>query len=437
MTIQILMPALSPTMEEGKLAKWLVKVGDTVKSGDIIAEIETDKATMEFETIDEGVVAELLVAEGTEGVAVNTPIAVLREEGEAAGAAPAAKPAASAPPAAKVEAAPAPAPQPAAAPAAALAAAEAGERVFASPLARRIAKDAGLDLAGIAGTGPRGRIVKADVEKAAASPRPAAKAAPAAEAPKAASPAPEKPAAPKQSPKQPSAPVQAQEGDTAIPLDGMRRTVAKRMVESVQEAPHFYLTVDCELDRLLKLRTELNAKAGDVKISVNDMIVKACALALVKVPGVNASWSDDAILRHAHADVAIAVALDGGLITPIVWKAETKGLAQIARETKDLAERAKTKKLKPQEYQGGGFTVSNLGMFGIKHFTGIINLPHAAILAVGAGEKRPVVRGDELAIATVMTVTMSCDHRVVDGALGAQFLAAFKALVEDPITMLL
>jgi pyruvate dehydrogenase E2 component (dihydrolipoamide acetyltransferase) len=432
MSIDILMPALSPTMEEGTLAKWHVKVGDTVKSGDVIAEIETDKATMEVEAVDEGSVQELLVAEGTEGVKVNAPIARLSGDGEAA--APSA-PKAEAPKAdePKADAKSAPAPEPkaepvaAAAPAAVAKAADGG-RIFASPLARRIAQQKGLDLAGMKGSGPHGRIVKADVESA----QPGhAKAPAAAGQPQAAA----------------SAPRQAQSLEQMgiapgsydlIPLDGMRKTVARRMTDSFRDVPHFPLTIDIELDALLAARTKINAmleKSGG-KVSVNDMVIKAAAVALMQVPEANASYTPDGIAMHHHADIAMAVAVPGGLITPIIRSAETKGLAAIAAEAKDLAERARTKKLKPEEFQGGTFSVSNLGMFGIKSFASIINEPQGAILSVGVGEKRPVVRGNELAIATVMTVTLTCDHRVVDGATGARWLAAFKPLIEDPITMI-
>ena len=426
MAIEILMPALSPTMTEGKLAKWLVKEGATIKSGDVIAEIETDKATMEVEAVDEGTLAKILVPEGTDNVAVNTVIALVAAEGEdvSAAAAPKAAPAAApAAPAAAVASAPVAAPAAAAAPAPVAG----GTRVFASPLAKRIAKTSGIDLAAVKGSGPHGRIVKADVEAAAKAPK-------AAPAPVAAA-APAAVAAPAPAPKPAVFPFP--EGSfTAVPNDGMRKTVAKRLTEAKSTIPHFYLTIDCELDALLELRGQLNAKSP-AKISVNDFIVRASALALKKVPAANATWTDEAILRHKHADVAVAVAIDGGLITPIVFNAEGKGLAAIAAETKDLAERARGRKLKPAEYQGGTFSISNLGMFGIKEFAAVINPPHGAILAIGAGEKRPVVKGGALAVATVMTVTLSCDHRVVDGAVGAEFLAAFKGLIEDPITMML
>ena len=425
MAIEILMPALSPTMTEGKLAKWLVKEGDTIASGDVIAEIETDKATMEVEAVDEGTIAKILVPEGTDNVAVNTVIALVAEEGEDVAAAASAAPkaaAASAP--APTPAAEAPAPAAAPVPAPGPTAAPAAGRIFASPLAKRIAKTEGVDLATVTGSGPRGRIVKADVEAAAKAPKPVA-----------AAPAPAPVAASAAAAKAPVFPFP--EGSfEAIPNDGMRKTVAKRLTEAKSTIPHFYLTIDCELDALLALRTQLNAKSP-VKISVNDFILRASALALKKVPAANATWTDEAILRHKNADVAVAVAIDGGLITPIVFKAETKGLATIAAETKDLAERARSRKLKPTEYQGGTFSISNLGMFGIKEFAAVINPPHGAILAIGTGEKRPVVKDGALAVATVMTVTLSCDHRVVDGAVGAEFLAAFKGLIEDPMTMML
>jgi len=434
MSIDVLMPALSPTMEEGTLAKWHVKKGDTVSSGDVIAEIETDKATMEVEAVDEGVVEDLLVPEGTEGVKVNTPIARLSGEGEAASPPTPAAPA-------KAEAPkPAPAPEPktqsaapAQAPAPAPAKAADGGRIFASPLARRIAEQKGIDLSALQGSGPHGRIIKADVEGAkpgAAAPRPAA--APQGQ-PQAAPPA----AAPRQ--------VQSLEHQgikpgsyDLIPLDGMRKTVARRMTESFRDVPHFPLTIDLEIDGLLAARAKINAmlESQGVKVSVNDMVIKAAAVALKRVPEANASYTPEGIAMHHHADISMAVAVPGGLITPIIFEAETKGLAQIATEAKDLAARARDKKLKPEEFQGGTFSVSNLGMFGIKSFASIINEPQGAIMSVGVGEKRPVVRGNELAVATVMSVTLTCDHRVVDGATGARFLAAFKALIEDPITMI-
>ena len=429
MPIDILMPALSPTMEEGTLAKWHVKPGDKVSSGDVIAEIETDKATMEVEAVDEGVVEAILVPEGSEGVKVNAPIARLTGEGEVAGSAPAAAPA---PPTSQPAPAPAaqaaPAPKPAAAaPAAAPAPKADGARVFASPLARRVAGQKGIDLKGVQGSGPHGRIILRDVDGLSAQP--------AAKKPEAAG------AAARSEPRQ--ALSLEQMGIPAgsydlVPLDNMRKAIARRMTESFRDVPHFPLSLDIELDTLLAARAKLNAQleAQKIKVSVNDLIIKAAAMALKKVPAANASYTPDGIAMHHHADISMAVAIDGGLITPIVREAEIKGLAQIAQDTKDLAERARAKKLKPEEFQGGTFTVSNLGMFGIKSFASIINEPQGAILSVGAGEKRAVVRGDQLAIATVMTVTLTCDHRVVDGAIGARFLQVFKAMVEDPIVML-
>jgi pyruvate dehydrogenase E2 component (dihydrolipoamide acetyltransferase) len=418
MPINILMPALSPTMTEGTLAKWLKKEGDAIKSGDILAEIETDKATMEYEAVDEGVLGKILVPAGTSGVAVNTPIGVILEEGEDASAisAPVApKPVAAAP----VAAAPAPV---AAAPAAPVAPIVAhGDRVFATPLARRIAKDAGLDLKGVAGSGPHGRIVKQDVESAvAAGPAPKPAAAAAAAAPLAAAPAPA------------FGPAY-----TEVPLTSMRKVIAQRLTEAKQTVPHFYLTVDCQLDKLLALRTDLNGRSDDYKLSVNDFIIRAVALALKKVPAANASFTDTAIRMYSDIDVSVAVATPAGLITPIVKHADQKGLAAISSEMKVLAGKAKDGKLKPEEFQGGTFTISNLGMFGVKEFAAIINPPQGCILAIGAGEQRSVVKDGALAIATVMSCTLSVDHRVVDGAVGAEFLAAFKKLVEEPLTMLL
>ncbi|HEY0436618.1 MAG TPA: pyruvate dehydrogenase complex dihydrolipoamide acetyltransferase [Phenylobacterium sp.] len=441
MSIDVLMPALSPTMEEGTLAKWHVKKGDAVKSGDIIAEIETDKATMEVEAVDEGVIEELLVPEGAEGVKVNAPIARLSgDDGGAPAPTPKAGPLAAAAPtsdtggarAAREQATdpvaqgapPAKAPAPAAAPAAN------GGRVFASPLARRIAEQKGLDLSALKGSGPHGRIVKADVEGAQpASPQAASQA----KAPASAQAA----AAPRQVLSLEQMGIAPGSYDL-IPLDGMRKTVARRMTDSFRDVPHFPLNIDIEIDALLAARAKINAmleKSGG-KVSVNDMVIKAAAVALKQVPEANASYTPEGIAMHHHADIAMAVAVPGGLITPIIRAAETKGLAQIAAEAKDLAERARTKKLKPDEFQGGTFSVSNLGMFGVKSFASIINEPQGCILSVGIGEKRPVVRGNELAIATVMSVTLTCDHRVVDGATGARWLAAFKPLLEDPITMI-
>ncbi|MBU1326230.1 MAG: pyruvate dehydrogenase complex dihydrolipoamide acetyltransferase [Alphaproteobacteria bacterium] len=417
----ILMPALSPTMEEGVLAKWHVKVGDVVSAGQVIAEIETDKATMEVEAVDEGEVLEILVAEGTEGVKVNTPIARLAGDD----AAPAPKK--DAPKAdAKAEEKAEPKAEKAEAPKAAPAPAKDGERIFASPLARRLAREAGLDLKSIKGTGPRGRIVKADVE--------AAGKGVAASAPAAAS-------AARGEPRQVLSLAQQGIPDGSydlVPLDGMRKAIARRLTDSFRDVPHFPLTIDCEIDGLLASRAKVNAvlEKDGIKVSVNDFVLKASAMALKAVPEANASYSPEGIALHHHADVAMAVAIDGGLITPIIRKAETKTLSQIATESKDLAKRARDRKLKPDEFQGGTFSVSNLGMFGIKAFASIINEPQGAIMSVGAGEQRPVVKDGQLAIATVMTVTLTCDHRVVDGAIGAKFLQVFKAMIEDPVTML-
>jgi pyruvate dehydrogenase E2 component (dihydrolipoamide acetyltransferase) len=417
MSIDILMPALSPTMEEGVLAKWHVKPGDKVEAGQVIAEIETDKATMEVEAVDEGVVEAILVAEGSEGVKVNTPIAKLAGEGASPAPPPAAAPKAEAPPAPKAAAAPAPKAAPATAPK------TDGQRVFISPLARRIAEQKGIDIAGLKGSGPHGRIIRRDVEGA-----PAGAGAPAAQAPAAA----------------PQRQVQSLEqmgiapgSYTLKPLDGMRKTIARRLTESFRDVPHFPLTIDLEIDGLLAARQKINGQLGnDARVSVNDIVMKAVAMALVKVPEANASYTPEGIALHHDADIAMAVAIDGGLITPIIRKAQTKSLSDIARESKDLAARARERKLKPEEFQGGTFSVSNLGMFGIRQFASIISEPQGCILSVGAGEKRPVVRGDQLAVATVMTVTLTCDHRVVDGAIGARFLQAFKPLVEEPVIML-
>jgi pyruvate dehydrogenase E2 component (dihydrolipoamide acetyltransferase) len=443
MPINITMPALSPTMEEGNLAKWLVKEGDTVKSGDVIAEIETDKATMEVEAVDEGIVAKIVVAAGTEGVKVNALIAILAADGEdvaaaAAGggsAAPAAKPEAA--PAPKADAAPAPAEKAEAAPAAAPASASSGERVFSSPLARRVAKEAGVDIAKVSGSGPKGRVIKADVEKAVAggSAKAASSAAPAS-AP-AAAPTLAKPASD-------DAVLKLFDPSSyeLVPHDGMRKTIAKRLVESKQTIPHFYVTVDCELDALLALRAQLNDAAPrkdgapSYKLSVNDMVIKALALALRDVPDANVSWTESNMVKHKHADVGVAVSIPGGLITPIIRKAETKTLSAISAEMKDLGKRAKDRKLKPEEYQGGTTAVSNMGMMGVKNFSAVVNPPHATILAVGAGEERVVVKNGEMKIANVMSVTLSTDHRCVDGALGAELLGAFKRYIENPMGML-
>ena len=427
MAIEILMPALSPTMEEGTLAKWLVKEGDTVKSGQILAEIETDKATMEFEAIDDGVVSRLLVAEGTAGVKVNTAIAVLLEDGESADAAPVA------PAKAPVAAAVAPVVVAVATPAptaAGPAAKPAGARVFASPLARRIATEKGLDLTKVAGSGPHGRIVKADVEGAKAAPVVAVAAAAPVAAPAAAMAAgPSTEAVLK---------TYADRPYTEVALNGMRKTIAARLTEAKQTVPHFYLRRDIELDALLAFRTQLNAglESRGVKLSVNDFVIKACALALQQCPTANAVWAGDRVLQFQKSDVAVAVAIEGGLFTPVLKDAETKTLSALSIEMKDLAKRARDRKLAPHEYQGGSFAISNLGMFGVDNFDAIINPPHAAILAVGAGAPKPVVKAGLVVVANVMSVTLSVDHRVIDGALGAQLLAAIKDNLENPMAML-
>ncbi len=427
MSTQILMPALSPTMTEGKLAKWLKKEGDKIKSGDVIAEIETDKATMEMEAVDEGVLGKILIPEGTEKVSVNEPIAVLLEEGEKMGAAPAPKAAApAAAPAPKAEAKPAaaaPAPQAAPAPApkapaAAPAPAKAkGERIFISPLARRLAKDAGLDPADLAGSGPRGRIIRVDVERAIAG-----------------------------GVKRKPAAAGGGSGTVDIfgqpykaqPNSGVRKTIAKRLTEAKSTIPHFYLSLDCRIDELLSLRKKLNERAeGEMKLSVNDFVIKAVALALRKVPQVNSSWTDDAVLLYENVDISVAVATPDGLITPIIRNADQKSVAQISNDMRDLAARAKAKKLKLDEFQGGGFSISNLGMFGIREFQAIINPPQSGILAVGKGEERVVVKNGQMVVANVVTCTLSCDHRSVDGAVGAEFMQAFQRIMEDPLRMLL
>ncbi len=459
MSTQILMPALSPTMEEGKLAKWHVKEGDTVKTGDILAEIETDKATMEFEAIDEGRVGKLLVPEGAEAVKVNTPIAVLLGEGESADAAPsgdipsamkaireALVPDASAKPAPAKET---PAQFPplkggatGQAPAESTPTAQPnGARIFASPLARRIAQYSGIALSSLQGSGPRGRIVKADVEAAAQK----GVAAPAqAKVPEGRIggepllPPSASPIAPL-----PDARLFYKEGDYEIvPHDSMRKTIAKRLTSAKALIPHYYLTIDCDIGALTETRARLNARStkegpGAYKLSVNDFVLKAAAEALMKHPEVNSSWTDIALLRHKHADIGVAVDLNPGLITPIVFHADEKGLIAISNEVKALAERAKSKKLKPQEFEGGSFSISNLGMLGIRNFTAVINPPQSAILAVGTGEERAVAKAGQIIAATIMTVTMSCDHRVIDGATGARFLQTFKTFVEEPASMLL
>ncbi|HEY2212368.1 MAG TPA: pyruvate dehydrogenase complex dihydrolipoamide acetyltransferase [Bradyrhizobium sp.] len=454
MPINILMPALSPTMEKGNLAKWLKKEGDKVRSGDVIAEIETDKATMEVEAVDEGTIAKILVPEGTQDVAVNDVIAVLAGDGEdvkAAGAG-AAKPTASSPPPPKAAEAPtaakpAPTPAPAAAPAAktpapaatpaAQAAAPAPQtngqgRIFSSPLARRLAREAGIELARINGSGPHGRVVARDVEEARTGKGLKAPGAAPAVAPA---------IAPGMSDQQ----IRALYEDGSyevIPHDGMRRTIAQRLTASVQTIPHFYLTMDCNIGLLVEAREQINAAAPKdkdgrpaYKLSVNDFVVKALALALQRIPNANVSWTEGGMLKHKHSDVGVAVAMPGGLITPIIRKAETKPVSVISAEMKDFAARARARKLKPEEYQGGTSAVSNLGMYGIKDFTAVINPPHATILAVGAGEERPIVKNGKIEVAQIMSVTMSCDHRAVDGALGAELIGAFKLLIENPVMM--
>ena len=458
MPINILMPALSPTMEKGNLAKWLKKVGDTIKSGDVLAEIETDKATMEVEAVDEGVLAKILVPDGTQDVPVNQLIALIAGEGEdakAVGASGGAPAAAKAPAAAPTRAAPAlataapapaavtpaPAPPPTAPAAPPRANGTASPAVFASPLARRIAREAGLDVARIQGSGPHGRVIERDVKAAIAAGGTAASLNPQPLPPKdvsAAPPAARVAAMPDATIKKFFAPGSFAE----IPHDGMRKTIARRLTEAKTTIPHFYVTMDCELDALLKLREEINAAAPQkdgkptYKISVNDFVIKALALALMRVPDANVSWTESAMLKHKHADVGVAVSIPGGLITPIVRGAEDKTLSVISNEMKDYAARAKARKLKPEEYQGGTTAVSNLGMFGVKDFSAVINPPHATILAVGAGEPRVVVKGGAPAVATVMSVTLSTDHRAVDGALGAELLNAFRALIERPMAML-
>ena len=449
MPINILMPALSPTMEKGNLAKWLKKEGDTVKSGDVIAEIETDKATMEVEAVDEGILAKILVPEGTQDVPVNDVIAVMAGDGEdvkAAGAgaaspapkaaeAPAAKPApaAAAPVAAPAPAAKAPTPAVAAPAASPAPQANGHARVFSSPLARRLAKEAGIELGRISGSGPHGRVVARDVEEAKSgkglkAPAAAPSAAPA--------------VAPSMSDKQILALFEPGSYEV-IPHDGMRRTIAQRLTASVQTVPHFYLTMDCDIGKLLAAREEINAAAPKdkekkplYKLSVNDFVIKAMAIALQRIPNCNVSWTESGMLKHKHSDIGVAVAMPGGLITPIIRKAETKSLSTISAEMKDFATRARNRKLKPEEYQGGTTAVSNLGMYGIKDFTAVINPPHATILAVGTSEERAVVRNGSIVAAHIMSVTLSCDHRAVDGALGAELIGAFKMLIENPVMMM-
>jgi pyruvate dehydrogenase E2 component (dihydrolipoamide acetyltransferase) len=454
MPINILMPALSPTMEKGNLAKWLKKEGDKVKSGDVIAEIETDKATMEVEAVDEGTIAKILVPEGTQDVAVNDVIAVMAGDGEdvkaagagADGAKPAPKPQQAAPPkaaAAPTPAAPAQAPAPKHAPAPPLAApapqaaspaaqTNGHGRIFSSPLARRLAKEAGIELGRIVGSGPHGRVIARDVEEA--------KSGKGLKAPGAA------PAAPTLAPSMSDKQILAlfEPGSYEIvPHDGMRRTIAQRLTASVQTVPHFYLTIDCDIGKLLAAREEINAAAPTdkekkplYKLSVNDFVIKAMAIALQRIPNCNVSWTEGGMVKHKHSDIGVAVAMPGGLITPIIRKAETKSLSMISGEMKDFAARARARKLKPEEYQGGTTAVSNLGMYGIKDFTAVINPPHATILAVGTSEERPVVRAGKIEIAHIMSVTLSCDHRAVDGALGAELIGAFRMLIENPVMMM-
>ncbi|MCB5202125.1 pyruvate dehydrogenase complex dihydrolipoamide acetyltransferase [Neorhizobium sp. T786] len=441
MPINITMPALSPTMEEGNLSKWLVKEGDKVKSGDVIAEIETDKATMEVEAVDEGTVAKLVVPAGTEAVKVNALIAILAEEGEDVSAAAAGAGSAPKAEAAKAEttseAPKAEKPVTDAAPAPSTPAPKAdGKRVFSSPLARRLAKEAGIDLSAVSGSGPHGRVVKADVEKAAASggAKPTAAAASAA------------PAMAKGPSDDNVLKLFAEGSYELLPHDGMRKTIASRLTESTQTVPSYTVSMDCELDAMLKLRAEINASApvkktekGEVpafKLSVNDFIIKAMALALRDVPMANASWTSTARVLHKHADVGVAVSIPDGLITPIVRKAEEKSLSVISNEVKDLAKRARDKKLKPEEYQGGTTSVSNLGMFGVSSFTSIVNLPQASIVSIGAGVEKPIVKNGEIKVGTVMTATFAFDHRVIDGALGAELASAFKRYIENPMGML-
>ncbi len=449
MPINILMPALSPTMEKGNLAKWLKKEGDKVKSGDVIAEIETDKATMEVEAVDEGTIARILVPEGTQDVAVNDVIAILAGDGEdvkSAGAGAASAPPKPAP-TEQVTAKPAPAPAPASAPApkpsapaapapqpaAAAPQANGHARIFSSPLARRLAKEAGIEIARINGSGPHGRVIARDVAEAKAGKGLKAPAAAPTTAPS---------IAPSMSDQQIRALFEPGSYEV-IPHDGMRRTIAQRLTASVQTIPHFYLTMDCDIGKLLAAREEINATAPKDKekkplyrLSVNDFVIKAMAIALQRIPNSNVSWTESGMLRHKHSDIGVAVAMPGGLITPIIRKAETKSLSTISSEMKDFAARARARKLKPEEYQGGTTAVSNLGMYGIKDFTAVINPPHATILAVGTSEERAVVRDGKVEAAHIMSVTLSCDHRAVDGALGAELIGAFKMLIENPVMMM-
>jgi pyruvate dehydrogenase E2 component (dihydrolipoamide acetyltransferase) len=432
MATNILMPALSPTMTEGTLARWLKKEGEDVKSGDVIAEIETDKATMEVEAVDEGVLGKILVGDGTQGVKVNQPIAVLVEPGEkvpegAPTATPA--PAQTSPSPSPVAEEATPAPKPAPAPSRGNGEDVHAGRIFASPLARRMAQQAGIELSRLKGTGPNGRIVKADIEAALARPTPAAPP-PAVEAP------------PPEAPRAPTPAPAITAPHRLVPNSSMRKTIARRLTEAKQTIPHFYVSMDLETDALLKLREDLNAKSpkegpGAFRLSVNDLLIKAAAVTLRRIPRVNASYTEDNIILYDDVDISVAVAIPEGLITPIVRKADQKGLAAISNEMKDLIARAKTGKLKPEEYQGGGFSISNMGMYGVSEFAAIINPPQAAILAIGAGQQRPIVKNGQIAVATMMTCTLSIDHRVVDGALGAEWLAAFKTVVEDPLSLML
>lgn len=457
MPIAILMPALSPTMEQGKLAKWLVKEGDEVSAGDVIAEIETDKATMEVEAVDEGAIGKILVEAGTEGVAVNSPIAVLLTEGEDASAltrfavgkpVPAPAPVVPAPAPAPGGQAAAPAssstPAPQASPSAAGTksnGAGEGGRLFASPLARRLARQSGIDLSAVAGSGPHGRIIRRDVDRALKEGPSAPAATPASASRGASAPAGAVAAQPLAMPDEQILACFEPGSYQIAPHDNMRRTIAARLTQAKATIPHFYLNIDCELDALLSARRRLNERApkegaGAYKLSVNDFIIKAMALALQRVPAANAAWTEKGVLLYGRCDVAVAVAVEGGLFTPVLRDADRKSLAVISNEMKDLANRARKRRLAPHEYQGGTTSVSNLGMYGIRSFDAVINPPHATILAVGAGEQRPVVRDGRLEVATVMSVTLSCDHRVVDGALGAALLSAFKGFIEEPVTML-
>ncbi len=444
MSVNILMPALSPTMTEGTLARWLKKEGDPIASGDVIAEIETDKATMEVEAVDEGILGRILVVDGTEGVKVNAPIGILVVGGEAvpdaAGDARAAPPRQAAEPVNQGSEPPAVHPAPAApAPATAAGTSDSFSRVFASPLARRLAGEAGLDLLTINGSGPNGRIIRADIEAARMAPLPAAK--PAAPAPVQAGVPPQAPAP---APVRPT-PVPITAPHRVLPNSNIRRVIARRLSESKQFVPHFYVSIDVEMDALLVLRAQLNRAspegAGAFKLSVNDMLIKACAVTLTRVPKVNASYTDEAIIEYEDVDISVAVSIPDGLITPIVRSAEKKSLAQISAEARGLIARAREGKLRPEEFQGGGFSISNMGMFGVKQFSAILNPPQAGILAVSASEKRPVVRadkdGDRIEVATVMTATLSVDHRAVDGALAAQWVSVFKSVVESPLSLVI